>query len=52
LGVLTVPTQFALGTAGSAFEEGGQLKDEAQRNLVKDVLVELVTVTSAIRVAR
>ncbi|MEY2927107.1 MAG: FMN-dependent NADPH-azoreductase [Pseudomonadota bacterium] len=52
LGVLTVPTQFALGSAGGAFDDDGNLIDPVQRNLVKDVLVELVTVTAALRAAR
>jgi chromate reductase, NAD(P)H dehydrogenase (quinone) len=52
LGVLTVPTQFALGTAQNAFDGDGKLIDPMHRNLVKDVLIELATITSAIRAAR
>jgi chromate reductase, NAD(P)H dehydrogenase (quinone) len=52
LGVLTVPTQFALGTAQNAFDDEGNLIEPMHRNLVKDVIVELATVTSALRAVR
>ena len=49
LGVLVVPTQFALSQAPNAFAEDGTLKDERHRDAVKAVVTELVTVTSALR---
>jgi len=49
LGVLVVPTQFALSQAPNAFAEDGALKDERHRDAVKAVVRELVTVTSALR---
>lgn len=49
LGVLVLPTQFALSQAASAFAEDGALKDERHREAVKAVVTELVSVTSALR---
>lgn len=49
LGVLVVPTQFALSQAANAFAEDGMLKDERHRDAVKAVVTELVSVTSALR---
>ena len=49
LGVLVVPTQFALSQAANAFAEDGALKDERHRDAVKAVVTELVSVTSALR---
>ena len=49
LGVLVVPTQFALSQAPNAFAEDGTLKDERHRDAVKAVVTELVSVTSALR---
>jgi NAD(P)H-dependent FMN reductase len=49
LGVLVVPTQFALSQAANAFAEDGTLKDHRQRDAVKAVVTELVSVTSALR---
>ena len=52
LGFLTVPTQFALGSAAGAFDDDGKLIDPAKLSLVKDVIVELAAVTSALRATR
>ena len=49
LGVLVVPTQFALSQAANAFADDGALKDERHRDAVKAVVTELVSVTSALR---
>jgi NAD(P)H-dependent FMN reductase len=49
LGVLVVPTQFALSQAANAFAEDGTLRDERHRDAVKAVVTELVSVTSALR---
>ena len=49
LGVLVVPTQFALSQAANAFGEDGTLKDERHCDAVKAVVTELVSVTSALR---
>jgi NAD(P)H-dependent FMN reductase len=48
LGVLVVPTQFALNQAAGAFAEDGSLKDERQREAVRAVAAELVKVTRAL----
>jgi len=48
LGVLVVPTQFALSQAASAFAEDGSLKDERHREAVRAVVVELARVTAAL----
>jgi NAD(P)H-dependent FMN reductase len=52
LGVLIVPTQFALGSAQNAFDDEGNLLEPMHRSLVKDVIVELVAVTSALRAVK
>jgi chromate reductase len=52
LGVLVVPTQFALSQAASAFSEDGSLRDERQRDAVKAVVTELMSVTTALRRTR
>jgi NAD(P)H-dependent FMN reductase len=49
LGVLVVPTQFALSQAANAFAEDGTLRDEQHRDAVKAVVAELVSVISALR---
>jgi NAD(P)H-dependent FMN reductase len=49
LGVLVVPTQFALSQAANAFADDGALKDERHRDAVKAVVTELVSVASALR---
>ena len=49
LGVLVVPTQFALSQAANAFAEDGTLRDERHRDAVTAVVTELVNVTSAVR---
>jgi NAD(P)H-dependent FMN reductase len=49
LGVLVVPTHFALSQAANAFGEDGALRDERHRDAVKAVVTELVSVTSALR---
>jgi chromate reductase, NAD(P)H dehydrogenase (quinone) len=49
VGVLVVPTQFALSQAAVQFTEDGALKDERHREAVKAVVDELVRVTSALR---
>jgi chromate reductase len=49
LGVLVVPTQFALNQAAAAFAEDGALKDERHRDAVNAVVTELVRVTSSLR---
>jgi NAD(P)H-dependent FMN reductase len=51
LGVLVVPTQFALNQAASAFAEDGSLKDERQRDSVQAVVSELLRVTRALTLA-
>ena len=48
LGVLVVPTQFALNQAASAFTEEGELKDERQRESVRAVVSDLLRVTRAL----
>lgn len=52
LGALTVPTQFALGTAQSAFDDNGQLINDGHKSLIKGVVEELIAVAGALRVAR
>jgi NAD(P)H-dependent FMN reductase len=49
LGVLVVPTQFALSQAANAFADDGTLRDERHRDAVTAVVTELVNVTSAVR---
>jgi chromate reductase, NAD(P)H dehydrogenase (quinone) len=49
LGVLVVPTQFALSNAAAAFADDGSLKDERQRDAVRAVVSQLIEVTSALR---
>ena len=49
LGVLVVPTQFALSQAPAAFAEDGSLKDERQQEAVKAVVEELIRVATALR---
>ena len=49
LGVLVVPTQFALSQAANAFADDGTLRDERHRDAVTTVVTELVNVTSAVR---
>jgi len=44
LGVLVLPTQFALAHAAAAFDSDGELKEEAPRNAVANVAGELVRV--------
>jgi NAD(P)H-dependent FMN reductase len=48
LGVLVVPTQFALSQAASAFAEDGSLKDERHLAAVRAVVEDLVRVTAAL----
>jgi len=49
LGVLVVPTQFAVSHAVGAFAEDGSLKDERQHESVRAVVSQLIEVTSALR---
>jgi chromate reductase, NAD(P)H dehydrogenase (quinone) len=49
LGVVVVPTQFALSQAGAAFTEDGSLKEARQHEAVKAVVSQLIEVTSALR---
>ncbi len=49
LGVLVVPTQFAVSHAAGAFAEDGSLKDERQHESVRAVVSQLIEVTSALR---
>src|SRR3954469_23075744 len=49
LGVLVVPTQFAVSHAAAAFADDGSLKDERQREAVRTVVSQLIEVTSALR---
>ena len=49
LGVVVLPTQFALSYAGAAFNEDGTLKEEADRAAVSAVATELVTSTIRLR---
>jgi NAD(P)H-dependent FMN reductase len=51
LGVVVVPTQFALSQAANAFADDGSLKDERSRDAVKAVVSELVRVTTALKPA-
>lgn len=51
LGVVVVPTQFALSQAANAFADDGSLKDERARDAVKAVVSELVRVTTALKPA-
>jgi NAD(P)H-dependent FMN reductase len=48
LGVLVVPTQFALSQAASAFAEDGSLKDGRHRDAVRAVVSDLLRVTRAL----
>jgi chromate reductase, NAD(P)H dehydrogenase (quinone) len=48
LGVLVLPTQFALSQAASAFAEDGSLKDTRQRDAVQAVVDDLMRVTGAL----
>jgi NAD(P)H-dependent FMN reductase len=51
LGVIVVPTQFALSQAANAFADDGSLKDERSRDAVKAVVSELARVTTALKAA-
>ncbi len=52
LGVLIVPTQFALSQAATAFNDDGSLKEERHSDAVRAVVTELLGVTSAMRAVR
>ena len=50
LGVLVLPTQFALAHAASAFHEDGSLKEEGHRAAVAAVVAEALAVTARLNV--
>ncbi|MCB0353580.1 MAG: NAD(P)H-dependent oxidoreductase [Bdellovibrionales bacterium] len=50
--VLVLPDQFALSSAGSAFDEKGNLKDSTHVQAVERVISALVNVTGALRASR
>ena len=49
LGVIVLPTQFALARAAAAFNEDGTLKDEAHRTAVGAVVADLVKILGLLR---
>ncbi len=50
LGLLVIPAQFGLGSAGQAFDEEGLLKDSRQLESVKSVLGQLIDITRRLKV--
>jgi len=50
VGVLVLPTQFALAHAASAFHEDGTLKDDGHRAAVAAVVAEVLAVTARLNV--
>jgi len=52
LGVIVLPTQFALARAAAAFNEDGTLKDDAHRTAVEGVAGELVTILKRLHATR
>lgn len=49
LGMLVVPTQFALSQAHQAFDDDGQLKDAKQRQAVENVVQAVLKTAAALR---
>ncbi|MBR8831102.1 MAG: NAD(P)H-dependent FMN reductase [Chroococcopsis gigantea SAG 12.99] len=46
IGVLVIPDQRAVGNASQSFDDTGNLKDNEQRNAIRDIGVKLATITT------
>lgn len=49
IGVHVIPTQVAIGSAGSAIDENGEFADERQRSMISATIEQLIDTASALK---